>query len=67
MGQLTPEALELIKKNNTLFFEITEAWKRNRGSIYRWILENRRPELCHPTTIKLIEKYNTENIKIVQE
>jgi len=67
MGQLTPEALELIKKNNKLFFEIVETWKRNRGSIYRWILENKRPELSHSITVRLIEKYNTQNIKIVQE
>lgn len=67
MSQLTPEALELIKENNTLFFEIVEAWKRHRGSIERWIRENRRSELSHPITVRLIEKYNTENIKIVQE
>lgn len=66
MDQLTPEAIELVKRNNALFFEITETWKRNRGSIYRWLLQNRRPELTHPRTIRIIEKYNTENIQIVQ-
>jgi len=66
MGQLTSEAIELIKRNNALFFELTEAWKRNRGTMYRWLLENRRPELSHPKTINIILKHNPGKIKIVQ-
>lgn len=66
MEKLTTGAIEIIKKDHDCFIEVTKAWGRNRNSIYRWILENRRPELTHPRTIRILEKYNKENIALVE-
>lgn len=65
MGQLTNEAIALIKANNKLFFEVQEEWQIHRGTLYRWLLDNRRPQLSHPRTTGIIERYNEEQIQIL--
>ena len=67
-GELTPEIITWIrtKENQKVFFEIMEAWDINIYSMYRWLRENRRPELSHPKTINIILKHNPGKIKIVQ-
>jgi len=66
MAQLTPEIIEFIKKNNRLSFELTEAYKIHRVTLYRWLLDNRNMKLSHPKTINIILKHNPGKIKIVQ-
>lgn len=67
-GELTPEIITWIrtKDNQKVFFEIQEAWNINMFTMYRWLRENRRPELSHPKTINIILKHNPGKIKIVQ-
>lgn len=67
-GELTQEVITWIRKkeNQDLFFELMKAWNINVRSMYRWLRENRRPELSHPKTINIILKHNPGKIKIVQ-
>lgn len=65
-GELTSEIIAWIKENPKVFFEIHEAWHINMFTMYRWLRENRRPELSHPKTINIILKHNPGKIKIVQ-
>jgi hypothetical protein len=65
-GELTPEIIAWIKENQKVFFEISEVWHINMFTMYRWLRENRRPELSHPKTINIILKHNPGKIKIVQ-
>ena len=66
MAQLTSEIIEFIKNNNRLSFELTEAYKIHRVTLYRWLRDNRNMMLTHPKTINIILKHNPGKIKIVQ-